>query len=61
MNISITRQQHQDKIAYVAKRDGMKLGVFETLDEALERTALEQAETPRFRSRVNIWQSKRYL
>ena len=43
--VKILKQEHGT--FYVAKRDGVKLGVFASIDEALERMALEKPLPPK--------------
>ena len=56
--VKILKQEHGT--FYVAKRDGVKLGVFASIDEALERMALEKPLPPKLKCPVNIWQSKKF-
>ena len=56
--VKILKQEHGT--FYVAKRDGVKLGVFASIDEALERMALEKPVPPKLKCPVNIWQSKKF-
>ena len=59
MNLHVKILKDENGTFYVAKRDGVKLGVFASIDEALERTALEKPMPPKLKCPVKIWQSKK--
>ena len=61
MNLHVKILKDENGTFYVAKRDGVKLGVFASIDEALERTALEKPMPPKLKCPVNIWQSKKFF
>ena len=61
MNLHVKILKDENGTFYVAKRDGVKLGVFASIDEALERTALEKPMPPQLKCPVNIWQSKKFF
>ena len=61
MNLHVKILKDENGTIYVAKRDGVKLGVFASIDEALERTALEKPMPPKLKCPVNIWQSKKFF
>ena len=54
MNLHVKILKDENGTFYVAKRDGVKLGVFASIDEALERTALEKPMPPKLKCPVNI-------
>ena len=60
MNLYVKILKDENGTFYVAKRDGVRLGVFDTIDEALERTALEKPVPPKLKCPVNIWQAKKF-
>ena len=61
MNLFVKINKDHTGTTYIAKRDGVRLGVYATVDEALARTALEKPNPAKLKCPVNVWQSKRFF